>query len=194
MKIRNILFACVLAVPVAALAGPGSPPPTDTTTGAPSAKLSEQDTQMIAHLHAVNATEIDLGKLAQQNGTAPVKAYGKELVTDHTAFDAKVISFAKKHGVAMIPEDSAQTPAQKTEMDTERSKLEALKGTAFDQELLPMMASAHQAEVDKIDANISVVGDADLKAMLQNAKPTFQKHADDAKKLQSPAMRSSTAQ
>jgi putative membrane protein len=183
MIIRTTLFAIALGSTSLVAAEPIN---SDT------AKLTELDAQVIAHLHAVDRLEIDLGKLAQANGTAPVKTYGQMLVKDHTAFDAKVVAFAKTHGVTTIPDDESMSAADKADMDTEKGKLEALKGAAFDQELLPMMASAHDKELTKADANIAVVTDRDLKTMLQALKPTLQKHADSARKLESPAVRSST--
>ncbi|HEY1551852.1 MAG TPA: DUF4142 domain-containing protein [Kofleriaceae bacterium] len=187
MKLRSILFTAILGASSIALAGPTT---TDTTSD--HVKLAAIDAQVVAHLHAVDMLEIDLGKLAQKNGTAAVKQYGQMLVKDHTAFDAKLTAFATKHGMATIPADDSQTPAEKTDMTTEKGKLQALKGSAFDQELLPMMKMAHDAEITKLDTNVSMVTNADLKSMLVTLKPTLQKHSDQAAKLQSPTVRSST--
>jgi putative membrane protein len=187
MKLRTILFACALGTGSIALAGPTT---TDTTTD--HAKLADVDAQVVAHLHAVDLLEIDLGKLAQKNGTAPVKQYGQMLVKDHTAFDAKLVAFANKHAMPTIPADDTQSPTDKTDMDAEKGKLATLRGTAFDQELLPMMKMAHDQELTKLDANAAMVADSDLKTMLVALKPTLQKHSDQAAKLQSPALRSST--
>lgn len=187
MKLRTVLLASVLTASSIALAGP-----TTTDTTADHGKLADMDAQMVAHLHAVDTLEIDLGKLAQKNGTAAVKQYGQMLVKDHTAFDAKLTAFANKHGMSTIPADDSQTPTEKTDMDTEKGKLQALKGSAFDQELLPMMKMAHDQEITKLDTNVSMVADADLKTMLVALKPTLQKHSDQAAKLQAPVVRSST--
>ena len=187
MKLRTMLFASVLTASSIALAGPTTTDPT-----ANHVKLTDMDAQVVAHLHAVDTLEIDLGKLAQKNGTAAVKQYGQMLVKDHTAFDTKLTAFANKHGMSTIPADDSQSPAEKTDMDTEKGKLQALKGSAFDQELLPMMKMAHDQEITKLDTNVSMVDDADLKSMLVALKPTLQKHSDQAAKLQTPAVRSST--
>ena len=69
------------------------------------------------------------------------------LVTDHTAFDAKLVAFAKHHQMPVIPPDASQSPATKTDMDAEKGKLAALHGEPFDKELLPMMAKAHDQEL-----------------------------------------------
>lgn len=171
MKIRTVLFFLALGSSTV-LAGP------DT-----SAKLSDDDAKVVAHLHAVDQMEIDAGKLAQANGAAAGKAYGKKLVTDHTAFDAKLVAFAKKHGLATIPDDPTQTEADKKDMMDEMMKLKGLKGAAFDTELGTRMAADHDKEVGKVDTAAGTVADKDLAAMLKALKPTLQGHADAARKL-----------
>lgn len=171
MKIRTVLLTLVLGSSTV-LAGPD-------TAG----KLSDDDAKVVAHLHAVDQMEIDAGKLAETNGAAPGKAYGKKLVADHTAFDAKLVAFAKKHGLATIPEDATQTEADKKDMMDEMMKLKGLKGTAFDSELGTRMAADHDKEIGKADAAMATVADKDLAGMLKTLKPTLQAHADAARKL-----------
>jgi predicted outer membrane protein len=171
MKIRTALFLLAIGSSTV-LAGP------DTT-----AKLSDDDTKVVAHLHAVDQMEIDAGKLAQTNGAAPGKAYGKKLVTDHTSFDTKLVAFAKKHGVTTIPDDTMQTEAEKKDMMDEMMKLKGLKGAAFDSELGTRMAADHDKEIGRADAAMGTVGDKELAAMLKTLKPTLQAHADAARKL-----------
>lgn len=180
MKIRSLLFACALASSPLAVADPNATPSGDT------AKLSEVDTQVVAHLHAVDQLEIALGTLAEQNGTAGVKNFGQMLVTDHSAFDAKLAAFAKQHAMPTIPADASQSQAAKAEIDAEKGKLHALHGAAFDHEFLPMMAKAHDQELTKADANIALVSDGELKSMLLELKPMLQQHADEARRLQLP--------
>jgi predicted outer membrane protein len=182
MKIRTLLFACIVAASPLALAGPSTPAPSSSNN-----KLSDVDMQIVAHLHAVDQLEIELGTLAGQNGTAAVKAYGQMLVKDHTAFDAKITAFAKQHKLTPIPADESMSAAMKADMDTEKGKLKALKGSAFDQELMPMMAKAHDDELAKADANISIATDPALKTMLEGVKPVLQRHADQARSLEQPA-------
>lgn len=146
-----------------------------------SAKLSDDDAKIVAHLHAVDQMEIDAGKLAETNGAAPGKAYGKKLVADHSSFDTKLVAFAKKHGLSTIPADPTQSEAEKKDMMDEMTKLKGLKGAAFDSELGTRMAADHDKEVGKLDS--ATVADKDLAAMLKPLKPTLQAHADAARKL-----------
>ncbi|MEO8552400.1 MAG: DUF4142 domain-containing protein [Kofleriaceae bacterium] len=175
----KLLCALVLGAPVAAAAGPE---PSTPVTAAP--KLSELDTQVMAHQHAVNQTELDMGKLAQANGSAGVKKYGATLVKDHTQGDKDVLALAKKKGVATLPADAAVSESDKKAQADMTAKLKAMKGGAFDKMFLDMMAAAHDRELTKIGADIAVVSDADLKALLTKTKPVLQQHSDTAKSLE----------
>jgi putative membrane protein len=206
MKIRALAIISALALPTIALAEPSPPPPTtsgtptdtmknDTTkadtgtpgTSDPSAKLSDSDVKIIAHLHHVNQMEIDLGKTAQKTGTATVKNYGSTLVTDHQTGDKDLTAFAKSHKLAMIPADKPVTEADKADdkdMTAQMAKLKALKGADFDREFLNMMAMGHDKELTKIDVAIGAASNTDLQAMLKATKPVLQRHADQARDLQ----------
>lgn len=168
MKMTNILCAVLLGLPAVAMAG----------------TLSELDTQMIAHQHAVDQTEIAMGKLAQTNGGVAVKKYGATLVKDHTQADKDMTALAKKKGIAKLPADTALSDADKKDQADMTAKLKAEKGAAFDRDFLDMMSMAHDREITKIDADIAVVTDADLKAALEKTKPVLQSHSDTAKSLQ----------
>jgi putative membrane protein len=183
MKMTNVLCALLLALPAAAMAGPS---PTATPAPAnPASKLSDLDTQMVAHQHAVNQTEISMGKLAQANGSAAVKKYGATLVKDHTQGDKDITALAKKKGIATIPADMAMSEADKKDQADMTAKLKAMKKPGdFDRMFLDMMSAAHDREITKIDADIAVVTDADLKAVLTKTKPVLQSHSDTAKSLQ----------
>lgn len=177
MKLRSLMFACALAAApvVVAYADPLGPHA--------ATKISDVDAHVIAHMHAVNQTEIELGKLAQRNGTAAVRAYGHMLVKDHTAFDRKLLTYSREHGLSPIPEDTSMSASEKLDMDNQKAHLRTLSGNAFDHELLPMMAAAHDKELAKADANIALVDDAKLKTMIQDFRPTLQHHADEARRL-----------
>jgi len=168
MKMTNILCAVLLGLPAVAMAG----------------TLSELDTQMIAHQHAVDQTEIAMGKLAQANGGAAVKKYGATLVKDHTQADKDITALAKKKGIPTIPADTALSDADKKDQADMTAKMKGEKGATFDRDFLDMMSMAHDREITKIDADIAVVTDADLKAALQKTKPVLQSHSDTAKSLQ----------
>jgi predicted outer membrane protein len=201
MKIRALAIISALALPTLALAEPAptdtvkndttkadtKTDKTDTTKPDMNGKLSDGDTKIIAHLHHVNQMEIDLGKAAQKNGTASVKNYGSNLVTDHQMSDKDLTAFAKSHKLATIPADKADSDADKQddkEMTSKAAHLKTLKGADFDREFLNMMATGHDKELAKIDVSIGAATDPDLQSMLKSTKPVLQRHADQARDLQ----------
>jgi len=150
-------------------------------------KLTDDEKAMMDHVHAVNQTEIQMGKMAQtKSTTAGVKDYGKALVKDHLKADDDLTSLAKKRSYT-IGKDKPKTDADKATMkddENEMAKLATLKGADFDREFLSMMVVAHEREMAKLDTFISSATDADLKTALQDVKPVMQKHVDSAKDLQ----------
>jgi len=221
MKIRALAIVSALALPTLAFAdgkAPTDTPPTDpakpdtfkpntpktdtskSDTGAPSdpanktAKLSDGDAKIVAHLHHVNQMEIDVGKVAQKSGTTAVKNYGATLVTDHQSADKDLAAFATSHKLATIPADKPQADADKQEekdMGSQMMKLKTLKGADFDREFLNMMAAGHEKELAKIDVAIGGATDPDLQTMLKSVKPVLQRHADQARDLQKNAPQAS---
>jgi putative membrane protein len=195
---RMMLCAVLLGAPMTALAeGPydtNAPKTSDTNkdttkdTNKPEAtKLSDVDTQAIAHQHAVNQMEIDMGKLAAKNGGAAVKTYAQALVKDHTNADRDITTFAKKNGMTAIPGDTAMTDTDKKDRMETMARLKSMKGADFDREFLNIMVTDHEREVTKVEADIGIVDNKDLAAKLKDIKPVLQKHADDAKALQKKA-------
>lgn len=205
-NLRVLAVVSALALPSLALAQeaappmpPKSSPTTDTTRpGDPikpstdrapgkTAKLSDADIKVVAHLHHVNQMEIELGKLAQKNGTASVKSYGATLVTDHQSADQDLTAFAKSHKLATIPADKPQTEADKQDakdMQTKMAKLKTIKAADFDREFLTMMTMDHDKELTKIDTAMGSVSEPELKTLLTGVKPVLQRHADQARDLQ----------
>lgn len=194
MKIAVVL-AALIAIPAIASADDKKTTPdktvpektTDKTTDKSSAKLADSDVAILAHVHMVNLMEIDMGKLAQRVGTAPVKKYGEMLVQDHTAADKEAMAFAKKRGLAKIPDEKPATEAEMQEhkdMMTKVANLKKMKGADFDKEFISMMISGHDGELGKSDTLISTATDADLKSMLEARKTTLKRHADSARDLQ----------
>jgi len=151
------------------------------------AKLGQTDMQVMAQMHHVNQSEIMMGKLAQTKGsTQAVKAYGQMLVRDHQSADKDMLAFAKKNGATIPmykPTDEADQKDEKDQKDM-MAHVKTLKGGDFDKEFLSMMVTGHEKVLAKIDSSMGSIENADLKSMLDNVKPTIQKHADQARDLQ----------
>ena len=205
MKIKSLLFATALAIPVFASAQapnydkttppagskadepdqktPTKPPPATDAK----AKLSADDVKIVAHVHHVNVMEQDMGKQAKIKGTAAVKRYGEMLVKEHGNADKELAAMTKKKGLAKIPAVKPETEAEKQEMKETHDKMvqvARLKGADFDRAYLQMMVEGHEKELAKSDELINKATDPDLKTMLEARKSTLTRHADAAKELQ----------
>jgi putative membrane protein len=221
VKIKSLLFATALAIPVLASAQAPHPdtttPPAGSKADSPDQKtpakppattdknasndkakagsLSNDDVMIVAHVHHVNVMEQDMGKQAKLKGTAAVKRYGEMLIKDHSTADKDLAAMTKKKGLTKIPADQPQTEAEKQEMKDNHDKMMSiakLKGADFDRAYLQMMVDGHEKELAKSDDLISKASDADLKSMLESRKSTLQRHADAAKELQKGTAQAST--
>jgi putative membrane protein len=150
-------------------------------------KLADGDLTTVAHLHAVNQEEIDMGKLAEKNSsTAGVKSFGDTLVKDHTSNDKDLTAFAKKHGES-IPADKPADDVERKEKaddDATMAKLKKLHGAEFDQQFLAAMVGGHERELAKLVAAMGQTKDDDLLAMMKATEPVMAGHAKTAAELQ----------
>ena len=158
-----------------------------STTASSKEKISAGDLQVMAQMHHVNQSEIDMGKLAQTKSTTQaVKAYGKMLVTDHQSADKDLLAMAKKHGqtIPMFkPTNEADQKDDKDDKDM-MTKVKAEKGADFDKDFLSMMVMGHEKVLATLDTAKGMVTSDELKTAIDNVKPTVQKHADQARDLQ----------
>jgi putative membrane protein len=124
-----------------------------------------------------NYAEVQMGKLAQQNGeSADVKKYGQMLVDDHSAGNQKAMDAAKSLG--MTPPDG---PNAKQKSDY--AKMSKMTGARFDRDFATQMVTDHTkvlAEYKKEAKQSDAAGEY-AKGQLQ----VLQQHLDAAKSLRS---------
>ena len=71
------------------------------------------DAQIAAIVVTANQVDIDAGKLAESSASDPqVKAFGKQMVTDHTGVNKQATELVTKLGVT--PEDNATAQSLKS--------------------------------------------------------------------------------
>ena len=146
------------------------------------AKLADSDIQLLAHFHAMNQTEIDLGQIAQKQAhSRAVKDYAKQIVDDHKANDRELIAFARKHSVK-IPKPSGDADAK--DVRDLAVRLKSMKGADFDREYLLVMVADHDGAVASADAEVQKAMSHDLAQMIRDMKPVLQRHADMARDIQ----------
>lgn len=125
--------------------------------------------------------EIKAGQLAQQKAQSPaVKAFGKMMVTDHTAMSNELKAAAQAAGQT-LPTDLDQR--RKGMIDN----LTVASGADFDKAYLAQQDAAH-GEAHTLMTGYAENGDhPQLKALAQKAAPKIQAHHDRVKKLEQAA-------
>jgi putative membrane protein len=152
----------------------------------PTALLAQQpnDAQIAAIVVTANQVDIDAGKLAESKATSPeVKAFGKQMVTDHTGVNKQATELVTKLGVK--PEDNPTAQSLKSGGADNVRALTALSGAAFDKAYVDHEVAYHQQVLDAVDKTlIPSAQNAELKALLVKVRPAFVAHLEHARQLQ----------
>jgi putative membrane protein len=155
---------------------------------ASSAALAQQgptDPQ-IAHI-VVTANQVDIaaGKLAGKRGsTRDVRAFGKQMVTDHTAVNQQATALVQR--LQVTPEANPTSADLAKGGDDNRARLGKLRGKAFDKAYVDHEVAYHQAVIDAVDKTLLPnAKNAELKALIEKVRPALVQHLEHAKHLQS---------
>ena len=162
----------------AASAPPPAPPPSTTMS----------DPNIVMKLATADSGEIKVAKLAQTRAaSAPVKAYARELVTDHTSHVKELAALKAKASSSAEWKNAEQSPAMdnsKQDAEQEYTTLQAIpKGLAFDTAFVNREVDDHQKVLDELKS--LQPQNPDLKALVDKTIPVIQRHLDKAKDLQS---------
>ena len=142
------------------------------------------DAQIAAIVVTANQVDVDAGKLAESKGTHPeVKAFGKQMVADHSGVNKQATALVTKLGVK--PEDNPTAQSLKSGGAENVKKLSGLSGAAFDKAYIDHEVVYHQQVLDAIDKTL-VPGaqNAELKALLVKVRPAFVAHLNHAQTIQ----------
>ena len=142
------------------------------------------DGHILAYAAAANTGEVAEGKAAQAKARdAGVKAFARQLVTDHQAMLAEGNAFAKKHNV--VP-DTAQDDVRdlmKDSRDHIKDLGDKAAGADWDKSYLDGEIDGHQKVLDKLQDAAKNTTNADLRAMLVKASGKVQEHLTKARAL-----------
>lgn len=143
------------------------------------------DAQIAGIVVVANTVDIDAGKLAQKmSRNKEVKAFAKQMVTDHTGVNKQATALVKK--LKVTPEDSDTSKSLKEGGDANIAKLKGLKGKDFDKAYIANEVTYHQAVLDAVDKTLMPnAKNAELKDLLVKVRPAFVDHMEHAKKIQS---------
>lgn len=135
-------------------------------------KDKENDAQFLVNAAEINLEEIQLGKLAQQNGqTTYVKELGKMMEEAHTKSLNDLIVLAKSKSIT-IP--NAATNDAKNAYD----KMNEKKGKDFDKAYADMMVDGHKDAIETFEKASNDSKDVDIKNWASASLPALRTHLD----------------
>ena len=142
------------------------------------ATVSKADQDFAVNTANAGMTEIQAGKLAQQQGmSADVKKYGAMMVKDHTAAADKLKAIAVKKNIT-LPADIS------SDMQQNIADLQKKTGKDFDKAYIDMMVSDHKKVISAFEDESKNGSDADIRAFADSTLHTLHHHLDEAQKCQ----------
>ena len=155
-----------------------------STVQAQNEAASPTDAQIAMIAVVADTVDIDAGNMAaRKTKNKMVREFAKTMVRDHTAVNAQATALAKKLGV--IPEESDTSKSLKSDGDKTMTRLMTLTGAAFDKAYIDNEVSYHEAVLDVLDKTlIPNTRNAELKSLIESARPIFVTHLEHAKKVQ----------
>lgn len=158
------------------------PMPNQTTpeTDSGSNKMMKSaDVRFAAKAAQGGMAEVQLGQLAAQKANSPdVKAFGQQMVDDHSKANDQLKSVAAK-GNMTLPNtvDSKDEGLYK--------KLQGLSGPDFDKTYVKAMAKDHQEEVKEFQKEAEKGKDPQIKNFASQTLPILQQHLGKIQSIQS---------
>ena len=142
------------------------------------------DAQIASIVVTANQVDIDAGKLAERKGaTKDVRAFGKQMVTDHTGVNKQAVALVTK--LKVKPEDNPTSQALKKGGEENVAHLKTLKGKEFDKAYVDHEVAYHEQVLDAVDKTLLPnAKNEELKALITKVRPAFVAHLEHAKHIQ----------
>ena len=153
-------------------------------TAMPALAQMPNDAQIASIVVTANQVDIDAGKLAELRGhKAEVKAFAKQMITDHTGVNKQAVALVTK--LKVTPDDNATSQSLAAGGVDNLKNLKTLKGAAFDKAYVDHEVAYHQQVIAAIDKTlIPSAQNAELKALLVAVRPAFVGHLEHAQQIQ----------
>jgi putative membrane protein len=153
------------------------------TTPSPMTSPDLSDANIVALLDHAHDTDSSAGALASIKATNPrVKRFARMMMADHHRLRKQGADLAKKLGVAPQPTpDDPITPLALQGMD---ALMAAAKGLDFDRAYIRYEMAAHRTVLDLADQAQEAAGNAELKALIEQARPLIESHLKQAQALE----------
>ena len=138
------------------------------------------------YLHSLSDLAVSAGQIAEKNGSSKaVRDFGATLVSDHTAGDQQLLTYAKKAGIDPQRMKNEPPPAEMTEYLQNLDRLRALTGPQFDHEFAVTMRDGYARTIALIHHTLPQISDHDLSALLDQRLPILQRNYQTAASLAS---------
>jgi len=182
-RLRRSAVRAALAVAVIAVSackeGDDGTSPEDVTNGI--VKSVRSDADILGLLHEANRAEIAAGQLAvQRSSNVDVKSFGTNMISEHTALDAKVDEVAAQLKITpTVPNDDLAR-----QQNAEIADVSGLGAANFGFHYMAMQVTAHERTLALVDAFIAKAQQAVLRTSLQNdVRPHIVVHLAAAQQL-----------
>jgi putative membrane protein len=161
---------------------------TDTTANRTG---SWTDGQIFAFASAANNGEIAEGKLAQTRATnAKVKAFARQMVTDHQAMLNELKTFAKNHNITADSTRNDVTDLTKDARDELKDLTDKAKGADWDKDFMDKEIDGHKKVLDKLQEAERSTTNPQFKEMLTKAIGKVQEHLTKAQDIKDNTLKS----
>lgn len=149
----------------------------DKSAKAGEGQIAKEDRQFIMEAAQGGMLEVQMGKLAQQNGQSDgVKQFGKRLEDDHSKASEELKGIAQKLGVA-LPASLDKKHQGKVD------KLSKVKAQDFDRQFAKDMVSDHEKDVKAFRKEADKGKNAEVKQFASQTVPTLEEHLKMARDL-----------
>jgi putative membrane protein len=137
----------------------------------------------VALLDEANMADSASGAYALKKATNPeVKAFAKMMMGEHHALRLQGQQLAKRLNVTPeLPSSDPLKPAAQSEMTALQG---AAKGATFDRTYIQQEIGIHKAVLDLAAKAHDAAQNADLKKLIEQAKPVIEKHLNRAETIQ----------
>jgi putative membrane protein len=155
----------------------------DTGSASAGAAGGLSDANIVALLDEANMADSASGAYALKKATnADVKAFARLMMGEHHALRAQGQQLAQKLGVTPeLPASDPLKPAVESAMAAFKA---APKGAQFDRTYIEQEIGIHKAVLDVAEKGHDAAQNAELKQLIEQAKPVIEKHLDRAEEIQ----------
>jgi putative membrane protein len=155
----------------------------DTAASGATQSGSLSDANIVALLDEANMADSASGAYAVKKATSPdVKAFAKMMMSEHHALRFQGQQLAKRLNLTPeLPANDPLKPAAQSEMTALQG---AGKGAAFDRTYIQQEIGVHKAVLDVASKGHDAAQNAELKKLIEQAKPVIEKHLKRAEAIQ----------